>query len=638
MLRLRCLNALFSFGLVFSARAATNPGCLPATTTAFENSRVIYQEFPAQGPTETAWVVVWSEHGTRGLWIENAWFIPKPGAAAVLVLGPSGLSNIFVPYHEGTFRPNDLNPFTVTREAVASYTGPCGTISGPNLPILSLTPPYNNSPPRQILVKELRERGVAWTSDGRTRRGEELLLWSVIDAGNYEYIVQYGFRDDGTITFRLGATGYNSPVTPYDSHMHNALWYVDLNVGHKANNSVSLMRHQEPATVASSSVSPFLQATDEMVPFNNGLEGFAEWKAAEFTGLNIMDTTMTNARGHNISYDLMPMRTGIARHWEDFTKFDFWVTRQNGTEDDYTYGFPSNIPTNNGTSAYLNPPQPITNTDVVVWCMTSNHHHPRDEDHKFDSQGNQNQGIAQTMWSGFDLHPRNFLDDAPLYHCAPVPTPIAGWWPFEELVGASVVADIKNVGAPNNGLPRPQTIGNGGPAPVAGPAGGALSFTPLRYVEVNDDASLNFGTGDFSLDLWLKSQPVGGPMKVIEKRQSVSSSFRGYQLFLFNSKVGLQLANGTTFFNYVSTAVVADDLWHHVTVTVDRSSATKEIRWYVDGNLVSTSPNPLAGSLTNTSTLRFGLGFTGSLGEIELYGRVLSPLEVHDIYTVGKCR
>src|SRR5207249_2971519 len=153
--------------------------------------------------------------------------------------------------------------WTVTREAVVSYTGPCGTISGPNLPYPTLHEPEHSSPPRQILIKELRERGVAWTSDGRTRRGEELLLWSVIDTGNYEYVIQYGFRDDGTVTFRLGATGYNNPVMPYEPHMHDALWHVDLDVGNAGNNSVSLMRHLEPATIPGSTVSPSLTATDE---------------------------------------------------------------------------------------------------------------------------------------------------------------------------------------------------------------------------------------------------------------------------------------------------------------------------------------------------------------------------------------
>jgi hypothetical protein len=154
-------------------------------------------------------------------------------------------------------------------------------------------------------------------------------------------------------------------------------------------------------------------------------------------------------------------------------------------------------------------------------------------------------------------------------------------------------------------------------------------------VEVPNNPSLNFGTGDFSLDTWIKAPPISNSIKVIDKRQNVGPSFLGYRLYLFNSHVGLQLATGPTV-NYTSTPVVADGHWHHVTVTVSRTGTPKEIRWYIDGNLTDTFPNPLAGSITNTSTLRFG-EFPGSLGDVELFGRVLSPAEVHDVYAVGKC-
>ena len=43
-------------------------------------------------------------------------------------------------------------------------------------------------------------------------RGRELVLSSTLDAANYNYIFEYGFRDDGTISFRLGATGAICPA------------------------------------------------------------------------------------------------------------------------------------------------------------------------------------------------------------------------------------------------------------------------------------------------------------------------------------------------------------------------------------------------------------------------------------------
>ncbi len=624
----------------------TPGGCLPATTTAWENNRVIYQEFPARGPTETTWLIVWTKNVEEGLWIANAWFKPKPTANFIAVLGQSGPSQIFVPYHDGLARLYDLNPWTDIHEAVQAYTGPCGTISGPFLPPNSQSFPSLNSPPEPILIKEIRDRGIAWTSDGHLRRGEELLLWSVIDTGNYEYVVQYGFRDDGTITFRMGSTGYNSPVTPFESHMHDTLWYVDVNVGQANHNTVSVMRHLEPAPNPSPSPNPLYQATDVMQPFNNGLEGFEDWQADQFTGLNIQDTLTKNARGHNISYDLMPMRTGSARHAEDFTRHDFWVTRRNPNEMTYEWGF-------EGPAPYITPAQSIVDTDVVIWCMTSNHHHPRDEDHEFDAMGNQLPGVAQVMWSGFDLHPRNLMDDAPLYACAKVPTGLVAWWPFEESSGAHHVGDIKTPGTPNNGTPHPGPLGPAsstnptwtGPTPVTGAVGGALSFDGVDdYVSVNNDPSLNFGVGDFSIDTWIRAPATSGGV-ILDKRVQIGPKYQGYHVFLSNGKPGLQLANAITYANYVANTTVADAYWHHLAITVNRNGATKEIRWYVDGNLVDTTPAPLAGSVTNASPLNLGVrsfqlnGFLkGSLGETELFNRVLTPAEIKEIYAQGKCR
>jgi hypothetical protein len=645
------LILLFQSGAAASplapAPSATPNGCLPSTTTAWENNRVIFQKFPALGPSETSWIVVWTEFGHRGLWIAGAWFRPKPSANFIQVLGQSGLSQIFVPYHDGLVRAYDLNPWTDVREAVLAYTGPCGTISGPFLQSPSQAYPSNISPPRPVLIKEIRDRGIAWTSNGHLRRGEELLLWSVIDTGNYEYIVQYGFRDDGTVTFRMGSTGYNSPLAPYESHMHNALWYLDINLGQYQHNSVNVMRHLEPDPfpLTNPSSSP-TKAIDVMEQINNGLEGSVEWKAEEFTGLNIQDTLTKNARGHNISYDLMPMRTGTARHAEDFAKHDFWVTQQNASELTYEWGLDAGAP-------FITPAQPIVDTDVVIWCMSSNHHQPRDEDHEFDSLGNQQQGIAQVMWSGFDLQPRNLMDDAPLYACAKVPSGLAAWWPFEESSGAHHVGDIKTVGTTNDGVPHPGPLGPAsttnptwtGPTPVTGAVGGALSFDGIDdYVEFNDDPSLNFGSGDFSIDAWIRAAPNSDGV-ILDKRAQIGPKYQGYHLFLFNGKPGVQLANGITFANYLANTTVSDTYWHHLAVTVNRSGTTKEIRWYVDGNLVDTTPSPLTGSLTNASPLRLGVRsfqLTGylkaSLGEMELFNRVLTPAEIHDIYAVGKCR
>ena len=44
---------------------------------------------------------------------------------------------------------------------------------------------------------------------------------SVFDAFNYDYIIEYTFHEDGRITMRSGATGYNLPSNTSEPHVHN---------------------------------------------------------------------------------------------------------------------------------------------------------------------------------------------------------------------------------------------------------------------------------------------------------------------------------------------------------------------------------------------------------------------------------
>lgn len=604
--------------------------CLPATTTQYESSRVIYQQFPATGPGETAWVIAWSEHGNKGLWIEGAWFLRKHPftlANSIQVLGRAGLSDIFVPYHTGTARYYDLH-FGGLLGAIPQDAGACGAITDP-----LITPP-GGGPPRKVLIKEIRDRGVAWTSDRQTRRGEEVLLWATYDAGNYEYVIQYGFRDDGTVTFRLGSTGYNSPVSPFAAHMHNALWYVDVNLAGAAHNSVVLMKHVEPTGS--------LSAADSMAPFNGGVEGWADWNDKEFTHLNISSTVTKNAQGRFISYDMMPMTSGIARHIEDTFRHDFWVTLQKPNELEYGYGFEgwAGVP-------YITPPEPIVDQDVALWHMSSNHHLPRDEDHEY-GQPIRLPGVALLMWSGFDLHPRNLFDDTPLHDppCAMVPPGLVGWWPLDDASGQSNVVAINAIGAQVNsnfGVSKPSAVGAGGPASVTGVVGNALSFDGSNdHVEIPNNATLNFGTGDLSIDAWVKTSQSSGVAVLLDKRRG--TPLQGYHLFTSNGNLFIQLAVGGIPNNYPSNAFIADGNWHHIAVSVNRTSGPFTITWYLDG--INLSPNPAAppaGPLTSNVPLRLGVRSTslsgywnGTLDELELFNRALTDGEVFAIYAAGR--
>ena len=199
-----------------------------------------------------------------------------------------------------------------------------------------------------------------------------------------------------------------------------------------------------------------------------------------------------------------------------------------------------------------------------------------------------------------------------------------------------------------------------GPVPVAGKVNGALSFDGIDdYVEVNDHPTLNFGTGNLSMDAWIRTSDANGVKLILDKRQETTGLVQGYSVFLSNGLLAFQLADGpgsttcsnlpsSACTNYGSTAFVADGNWHHIAVTVNRGNSTGG-RFYVDGVVVGTfDPTLRPGSLTNPSPLRLasrsssitGL-LRGVIDEVELFPRVLTPAGVQSIFLadkLGKCR
>ena len=148
----------------------------------------------------------------------------------------------FTPYHEGETHLSDdqFANWTNWRKKVAAADA-----NGGALITLSQDAGFGPS-----IVGECRDRGPAWLCKGKlgsfVRRGKELVLWEVDDAGNYDYIQEFGFHDDGTISLRNGATGYLNPERPEVAHLHDSLWRIDLDVNGAGGDSAFLTRHIEP--------------------------------------------------------------------------------------------------------------------------------------------------------------------------------------------------------------------------------------------------------------------------------------------------------------------------------------------------------------------------------------------------------
>jgi len=225
--------------------------------------------------------------------------------------------------------------------------------------------------------------------------------------------------------------------------------------------------------------------------------------------------------------------------------------------------------------------------------------------------------------------------------CITPPSGMVAWWPLDETSGPTA-HDI--AGSANN-----SGTWMNSPTPVNGKVAGALSFSGSNSVDVPDHSELNFGTGDFSIDLWIKTTNASGTRTILDKRTGSVPNVTGYVLFMVNGYIGSQIGDGAGYNNCVSTGFVANGNWHHVAVTVDRNNPSGWLH-YVDGSAVGTPANPTnyQGSLTNTAPFVMARDlitpsytFAGTLDEVELFNRALDSLEVRSIWaadSLGKCK
>ncbi|MGH9458122.1 MAG: hypothetical protein ACRD2J_10855 [Thermoanaerobaculia bacterium] len=365
---------------------------------------------------ETAWRTCISNQGRRGLVLGPTDLRRSPSEPWMRVLREAGVAEIFVPYHEGGFRLYDHETTSAAsvREVTVADAGRDGqliTLSGRLVP---------------QVVAETNDRGIAWLCKERrsvSRRGSELVLWGVQDAANYDFLIEYRLRDDGSIGFRLGATGFNNPYFAGGTtapHMHDALWRIDVDLNGPGGDTAVQLAHVETAEAPRS-------ARDVEEPFNGGREGVMQRDPETFLTIGVEDQTL-NAHGNRIGYTLRVSANGIARHFgtppreERFTLSDFAVTTFKQSERDAHFDSPH--------VRYLQPDQyllgqdfpgmgvddgePVEDTDIVLWYRSSAHHDPHDEDHAPGDPSSLMTGITNVHWQGVDLEPRNLFDSNPL--------------------------------------------------------------------------------------------------------------------------------------------------------------------------------------------------------------------------------
>ena len=219
-------------------------------------------------------------------------------------------------------------------------------------------------------------------------------------------------------------------------------------------------------------------------------------------------------------------------------------------------------------------------------------------------------------------------------------TPVTSNWDGDSVSGTTALDPVGgNDGAISNGV----TI-------VPGPDGAgddAFGFNGISDIVVPHDSSLDVGTSDFSIDLWVRQDPgaIVGVRTMIDKR-IYPGNWLGYVIYSQDGKPSIQLSGGvggTGYSNFsASQPVLSDGEWHHIIFTVDRDNPVGGV-FYIDGVADSATfdPTTYTGSLDNPSVFRIGRrndlvsNWTGDLDRIHLYSRVITPEEVQVVADGG---
>jgi len=355
--------------------------------------------------------------GLKGLSLVDVSLQAAQFASSEYMIKHAGMADIFVPYDDGSYSPYDMRGSYNNMDQMDAADLPAQL--GSLVYLREASGNFYIRDPYPKVAVECRETGIAWLckqpGNHTRRRVNEVVVWGVYDGGNYDNIIEYTFREDGSIGFRYGATGYNLPGKTSASHVHNGLWRVSTKLFGRDDNQVLQFQH-----VMNSDGTMAMDSEPQIVH-----ETALDWDLLKFNTVIVQSDTQMNSYGHLMGYQFVPNnRTGTGRFSqrppdkELWTLADYYVSNDNPGEDGsgsgmdnwrYTWYSPDDY-----LLRYVGDMQLVGDTGdgIAIWYIGSAHHTPSDLDNQKGS-GNQT-GITLVHWSGFDMEPHDLFDYNPL--------------------------------------------------------------------------------------------------------------------------------------------------------------------------------------------------------------------------------
>ena len=450
-------------------------GRIPAVETDFRN--MLGEEREIAGPIEirqplgrgfeldgyqVSWQN-WSFHlrpdQRTGLVLSLVTYRENPEAAPRSILYQGYLSEIFVPYMDPSYAWY-RNNFIDVGEYVAVGLGK-PLLPGDDCPdhaayIDATNTDANGYPstvPGTICIYE-RETGDPswrhWSTEGaESRKSRDLVVRLGGVVGNYDYLMDWIFRQNGSIEVRVGSTGIlayettaaasalspapatgptnataaDAPVASGDAdaygrfvqpnvvavnHDHYFSFRLDLDVDGADNRFVAdrLVARRLPADHPRRSLwvqEPQIASSEHDARLHIDLDRPALWR--------VQSASRTNAVGYPTSFQVVPGRNANTLLSEDdyprrragFIDHHLWVTPHRDEERFAAGDHPTLSEPGLGLTEWTAADRSIKDTDIVLWHTVGMHHLPRAEDWP----------VMPTLWHSFELRPFDFFDRNP---------------------------------------------------------------------------------------------------------------------------------------------------------------------------------------------------------------------------------
>lgn len=357
------------------------------------------------------------------------------------VLYQGSLSELFVPYMDPDVGWYFRTYMDAGEYGVGKFTAPlqpgvdCPAYATYLEAVLADDQGAPSSQPNAICLFERAAGDIAWRHfemvHGQTesRQGRELVVRYIAAIGNYDYIFDWVFRQDGGIKVVLGTSGIEqvkavrhrgvadaqdggdlaygrlvAAQTLAVDHDHFFNFRLDLDVD-GAQNSL-LIGELTPVALGPESprrstytVRSRVAKTEQEAKLHVRMDRPALWR--------VINPQKTGPLGYPVSYELVTSHTAMSllspqdypQRRAGFTDYHLWVTPFH-PEERYAGGmYPNQSHGGDGLPRWTQANRAVDNTDIVLWYTLGLHHVVRAEDWP----------VMPTVWHGFELRPFDFF-------------------------------------------------------------------------------------------------------------------------------------------------------------------------------------------------------------------------------------